>query len=501
MKKIKQITAVLLCVLTLFSVLSVSAFAAVKPTKPTSLTASNINANSVTLTWKAGKNATGYRIYYKLDGKWNTHKDVTGTSYTVTGLRAANTYVFAVKSLRKESGKVVLSDAYPTVKVTTKALVATKLTATAAVNSITLNWNTVAGAQGYIIYQYISGKWKVIGTPASGKKSGVVKNLKHNTSYRFVIRPYTLLKGKVALGPASNYLTVKTLDRNKITVANGGVNASAVKLKWSKAPDATGYGIYSYVNGAWKVVKTIHSRDTLTYTVPNLTSDKKYQFRMRAFKKVGASVKWYEWSNTVTAITNPSSKDLKVTRTAKLKDTFEADSFTFSYKITDKKYGNVPVTIAKKGDSYYLSSKVNELEYTLLNNAEGFYIILNERKTYVSVPELLSGAFDIRASVNELLPGVGWSSKATIETFNGKKTVCETFVNPLRTVTVKYYYKTGVLVGINEYGINSTLVESATVTAIKNSSTASLFSVPAGYSNILYPDVAPEIGKTLTDLI
>ena len=500
MKKIKQITAVLLCVLMLFSVLSVSAFAAVKPTKPTSLTASNVKANSVTLTWKAGKNATGYRIYYKLDGKWNTYKDVTGTSYTVTNLRAANSYIFAVRSLRKESGKIILSDSYPTVKVNTKALVATKLTGTSTVNSVTLNWNTVAGAQGYVLYQYVSGKWKKISTPSSSKKSATVKNLKHNTNYRFVIRPYTIVKEKAVLGPISNYLTVKTLDRNKITVVKSDVGASTVKLKWSKAPDATGYVIYYYVNGVWKAVKTISSRDTQNYTVSNLSSDTKYKFRMRAFKKVNSTVKWYEWSNTVTVTTNPSSKDLKVTRTEKLKDSFEANSFTFSYKITDKKYGNVPVTIAKKGDSYYLSSKVNELEYVLLNNEEGYYIILNESETYIRVPEFLRGVFDIRNSVNELLPGEGWSSKATIETFDGKKAVCETFVNPLKTVTLKYYYKAGVLIGINEYGINGILNESATVSSLKNSSSLSLFSVPAGYTNLLYPGLNPEIEEVVTEI-
>ncbi len=497
MKRIKQITAVLLCVLTLFSALSLSAFAAVKPAKPTSLTASNVKANSVTLAWKAGKNATGYRVYYKLDGKWRTYKDVTGTNCNVTGLYASNTYVFAVKSLRKESGKTVLSDSYPTVKAKTKDLAATTLTATSSTNSVTLNWNSVAGAQGYIVYQHIDGKWKSVGTPSSSKKSGTVKNLKHNTSYRFAIRAYTKVKGKAVLGPASNIVTVKTLNRNKVKLSSSGVNASAVALKWTKAADATGYRVYCYVNGAWKAIKNIMSRDTLSYTVTSLSSDKKYQFRVRPFKKVGSAVKWYEWSNICTAITNPSSKDLKVYRTANLKNTFDSNSFTFSYKITDNGYGTVPVTIAKKGESYYLSSKVNELEYSLLNNSEGCFIILNEREAYIRVPELLSTPFDVSSAASELLPGDNWSSKATVESFGGKKTVCETYVNPLRTSTVKYYYKAGELIGINEYGLGGALVESAVVTSVKNSSSLSLFSVPSGYSNILYPDGESDIGKAL----
>lgn len=496
MKRIKQITAVLLCVLTLFSVLSVSAFAAVKPSKPTSFTVSSVTANSAKLSWKAGKNAAGYRIYQKVNGKWTEYKIVTGTSFTVTGLYAQNTYEFGIRSLRKEGNKLIQSDGYCTLKFKTKSLVATKLSATAATDSIRLSWNIVPGAAGYAVYQYKSGKWTVIGLLGAGKKSGTVKNLTHNTTYRFAIRAVTKVNGKNVLGPASNILTVKTLDRNKTKLACNAVNSSKARLIWSKAADATGYRIYYYSNGAWKTVTTITSRDTTSYIVSKMASDTKYYFRIRAYKKSGTAVKWYEVSNICTVITDPAAKDLKVYRTAKYNSVFNGDSFTFSYTVNDKKYGDIPVTVAKKGESYYLSSKVNELEYSLLNNEEGTFIILSERAAYIRVPELLSSPFDISDAVSELLPGANWSSKATVESFNGKTAVCETFVNPLRTTTLKFYYKAGEFLGINEYGFNGTLVESATVTSVKNSSSASLFSVPYGYSNISYPQSEEEgLGK------
>lgn len=505
MKNFRRITATLLCVLMLFSAISVSVSAAVKPGKPTSFTAGSVKANSVTLSWKAGSNANAYRIYQKVNGKWVTYKEVAATSYTVTGLNAQSTYEFGVRSLRKQAGKAtVTSDGYCTLKVKTANLVATKLSATATVNSVKLKWDTVPGAAGYIVYQYISGKWKAIGTPASTKKEGTVKNLTHNTTYRFAIRAYVKINGSVVLGPASNQLSIKTPDRNKSKLTCDAVNASAARLNWTKAVDATGYRIYYYNNGTWKTVKTIMSGKTLTHIVTGLASDTKYNFRVRPFKKVGSSVKWYDWSNTCTVISNPSSKDLKVYRTDKLKNTFNAQNYTFSYKISNKKYGSIPVTIAKAGESYYLSSKVNELEYSLLKNSDGAFIIINERAVYIKVPELLSGAFDLSAAANELLPGEKWSARVTIESFNGKVAVCETFVNPLKTATVKYYYKAGELLGINEYGLGGTLAESATVTSIKNSSTASLFTVPAGYGNILYPgyqESEPEVDPAFAESI
>lgn len=501
MKKIKQLTAVLLCALLLFSMLSVSAYAAVKPGKASGLTAGSITANSVTLSWKAGSNVSGYRIYYKSGGGWNVFKDVNVTSYTVTGLYASNTYTFAVRSYRIESGKMIYSDGYPVVSARTKGLVATKLTSKASVNSVNLYWDSVPGAVGYVVYQHKNGKWQSIGTPAATRTSGTVSNLSHNTSYLFAIRPYTKVAGKVVYGAISNLLSVKTLDGNKINAEITGVNASAVGLKWSKAVDASGYAVCVNSNGSWKLVKTVYSRDTLNCIISNLSSDTSYQFRIRPFKKAGAALKWYEWSNICSVITNPSAKDLNVYRTANLKNIFEAQSFTFIYRVTDKKYGNVPVTLSKYGDSYLLTSKVNELEYSLLNNEDGTYIILKEKAVYIKVPKLFSAPFDVSSAVADLLPGENWSGKATIESFGGKTVVCESFTNPMRTATLKYYYKAGELLGINEYGINGAFKESATVTYLKNGANAYNFIVPYGYTDVLYPETSPESESTADEFI
>lgn len=492
----------LLCVLMLFSALSVSASAAVKPSNPTSLTAVNVKANAATLSWSSCSNATGYRIFQKVNGKWNVYKELTGTSFTVTGLHALNTYEFGIRSLRKEAGKTVVSSGYRTIRFKTGGLVAPVLTGTAGVNSIKLSWSVVPGTRGYAVYQYTGGKWKLIGTPSAGRKDGTVKNLTHNTTYRFAMRAFTVVDGKNVLGPVSNYYTVKTLDRNKVSLTCSAVSASAARLNWTKALDASGYRIYYYNNGTWKTVKTFMSRDTLTGVVYGLTGDTKYQFRVRAFKKSGSSVKWYEWSNTCTVISNPSEKELTVYRTEELRSLLEADSFTFSYKTRNSTYGTVPVTISKSGDSYHLSTKVNEFGYSLLNNEDGCYIILDERMTYIKVPELLSGPFNIGNTVEELLPDESWSSTATVEAFDGKTAICETFVNSTRTVTLKYYYKNGEFLGINEYGFGGILNESATVVSLKDGATESLFVLPDGYSNILYPGTEePDIGDVFEEIL
>ena len=51
-----------------------------------------------------------YRVYKVVNGKWVKVKDVTGTSYTFSGLKKNTSYKFAVKAFK--SG--VAAASYPT---------------------------------------------------------------------------------------------------------------------------------------------------------------------------------------------------------------------------------------------------------------------------------------------------------------------------------------------------------------------------------------------------
>ena len=80
-------------------------------------------ATSVKLSWKKVSGADGYRVYvYNANTKSYKilEKNVTGTSYTVKGLKAGTSYKFAVKAYDTVSNKTVWSNQYTTVNVTTK---------------------------------------------------------------------------------------------------------------------------------------------------------------------------------------------------------------------------------------------------------------------------------------------------------------------------------------------------------------------------------------------
>ncbi|MEV1285579.1 cellulose binding domain-containing protein [Micromonospora sp. NPDC049679] len=92
------------------------------PSTPGQPSASNVTANSVALNWPASTDnvgVTGYDVYRQQGGGAATQVgNVTGTSYTATGLSASTSYGFFVRA-RDAAGNV--SAASPTRTVTTSA--------------------------------------------------------------------------------------------------------------------------------------------------------------------------------------------------------------------------------------------------------------------------------------------------------------------------------------------------------------------------------------------
>ena len=76
--------------------------------------------------------------------------------------------------------------------------------------------------------------------------------------------------------------------------------------------------------------------------------------------------------------------------------------------------------------------------------------------------------------------------KVALAAFDGKTAVCETYTNTYKTKTVKYYYKAGELIGIEEYNSKNKLEERAYVTSLTTSASSSKFKIPSDYKKVSY---------------
>ena len=146
--------------------------------------------NSVKVSWSKVKNADGYRVYMKENGKWKYIARVTSNSYTRKGLETGKEYTFTVRAYKKTSNGLVLS-AFDKKGISgTPVLSAPTLkSAKRFASGVTFRWNETAGADGYVVYRKANnGRWvvvaKVKGTTYKDTKA------KKGVKYTYTVRAY-----------------------------------------------------------------------------------------------------------------------------------------------------------------------------------------------------------------------------------------------------------------------------------------------------------------------
>ena len=170
----------------------------------------------------------------------------------------------------------------------------TTVTVQEDINSIKLTWSKVNGATGYRVYSYNEStkEYKTLKT-LSGT-SYVVTGLKSGTDYVYTVRAYGKSGSSTIWGNHSFVYTATVPDTVKISSASA--DAGKVTLKWSKTA-ATGYEIYMATGtGQYKKIKTTSKNSTLTFTSSALEKGKTYSFIIRAYKTVGDSKLYGEYS-------------------------------------------------------------------------------------------------------------------------------------------------------------------------------------------------------------
>ncbi len=245
--------------------------------------ASNLKAtqttSSITLTWSKGKNATGYRLYYKLPGDMSWRQTVsytTKTSYTFKNLPAGTAYSFAVKSVGKVGSSTVYGS-YISIGTATKAVAPVKIDSTQTSSQIKLSWTYCAGATGYRIYYKSGGKWKTL-VSSTKAISHTFKNLKPGAKFTFAVRPYI----KTDSGDVwSAYTTLSTATKTISPVVTVKSNTKGqINLSWKSVNGADLYQVYYKVgNGNYKLYKSYNSAKSLTFT--KLKSGAEYTFAVR----------------------------------------------------------------------------------------------------------------------------------------------------------------------------------------------------------------------------
>ncbi|WP_185973000.1 fibronectin type III domain-containing protein [Aeromicrobium piscarium] len=207
---------------------------------------SSASSSALNLRWNAVSGAQRYRIWYR-EGTNGTPKQwtaqPTGTSASITGLRANTTYSVAVAGVRS-SGAAGTYTAYTAFR--TGPTTPQGITATAEGPSLRVSWKATAGAQRYRVWyrEGANGTPKQWTTQPSGT-STTITGLKRGTEYRVAVAALGANNGQSAYTAYTPFRTGPA--------APGGLavkpSNTSVDVSWRAVSGAQRYRVW-YREGA-----------------------------------------------------------------------------------------------------------------------------------------------------------------------------------------------------------------------------------------------------------
>ncbi len=232
---------------------------------------------SATITWDAVTDATNYKVFSYLNGKYAVLGETTSTSYTATGLTGGTKYGFLVRAYVNNAWTAFTNDdvvyATPTAPAVTKPVV----TVTAGTHQVVLKWNAVTGATKYNVYSYLDSKYKLLTTTTS--TSYTATGLTGGTKYGFLVRAY-VNNAWTAFTTADNVYATPTAPAVTKPTVTAAAGTELVKLTWNTVNGATKYNVYSYLDSKYTLLTTTTAT---SYTATGLTGGTKYGFLVRAY--------------------------------------------------------------------------------------------------------------------------------------------------------------------------------------------------------------------------
>lgn len=257
------------------------------PGATSNLRATQITANSVTLSWNKAEGAQGYALY-----SYNTSKKAydliaapSATSYKVTGLKASTSYRFAVRAYaRKDCISYGQVANFLTIK-TAEGLGRVQNLRLDAYNATAyrIKWDAVASADGYqvALYDTSAKKWVSLGTTTNTQAVLTAKNPLDN--YLYKVRAYKKTADGYIFGELSKETYAFAKPKTPTGLEGAENSRGGITLKWDKIPGVSGYDVYTYdaINGKWVAVGSTTNNK---YDITTITKTSHYKYKVRSVK-------------------------------------------------------------------------------------------------------------------------------------------------------------------------------------------------------------------------
>lgn len=346
----------------------------------------------LTIEWEQVERAEGYCVYR--DNERNQPEllaiveDSDSCGYDDKEVVAGESYTYHVTAYISAGDKSAESDVGANQIKGTAQLPAPKnlQAVSVAYNKITLSWDAVDGAQGYVVYSKSkkTAQWKQVKTVTQTSYSATASC--GVTTY-YTVCAYVETESGRELGKRSDSgvsaKAVPAAPQFSKAVRSG---VTAIKLTWNKDSKASGYGVYRQQAGddTWKKIKTITKNSTVTYLDQSVKCGVTYSYQIRAFRTVNDTRVWGTKSKILSANTTPDAPELSsltATGLNKASAQWSKAKGATHYQLQKKQLPN---------GSYSTVTNTKNLKYTISGLAAGTtyryrvraYVVVDGKKVY-----------------------------------------------------------------------------------------------------------------------
>jgi subtilase family serine protease len=259
------------------------------------------SGTTINLSWTASPNATGYDIYEGTasgaEAGSPVQTAISGTTATVTGLQAGQTYYFYVTAVTASGQSLPSNEANATLVPAAPTGVATS----GGVSTITLTWNASSGAASYSVLE---------GSTAGGEASTPVATGITGTTYTLSgAAGATGYFEVIAVNQGGNSAPSSEVSGTVLPTSPSGLTATggnaSVTLAWTAGLGAASYSIFQGASAGGETSTPVMSNVTGTSaTISGLANSTKYYFKVTSVNAAGSSAPSAEASATTTT---PSS--------------------------------------------------------------------------------------------------------------------------------------------------------------------------------------------------
>lgn len=242
---------------------------------------------AIHLEWKSVTGAEGYYIYRKRGaGEWKVLSSVPQAEelrYDDSEIESGQEYTYIISAYNGES-----LGAFDLCGWNIRYLDVPQIESIEnGINTVTIRWNKIAGAQGYYIYKRNKNmKWKMVYQAEHGNTTFYTdKSVESGEEYIYTVRAcyskqlsdYDRYGERIVYLDCPNLQGVEKVDDHMC-------------ICWNKVKGAIGYKIYrKKTGGKWQRIGILHGNSISSFQDPDINADKTYLYTVRACSKKSMS--------------------------------------------------------------------------------------------------------------------------------------------------------------------------------------------------------------------